>query len=342
MEADDCYPVEVSQKTQKIGKVLILSFENFEDSSEDRNGGQFDRIGLTFMLENIGFDVQVEVNLTGWEVRRIVELTAENTELSNVFICIVLSHGAESTHFFCTDGEKLCLVTDIISPLQQSKNMKNLVKIYMANFCRENTQASDTPTTVPATQSQLSTLSPTLQDLPLETVLVVTNDDSLSSGGVNNSEKLEEKEEIEEIYLENQINTDNDHMSLVHNDNDCDSDDEHYLNELNFDAGSSDRTTTSAFPSAAFDNLKVNLTNTVVVFSTLPNTVSWRNAKRGSVFIEQFIRVMHEKHHIWDFLRIINHTNKLINHKQNVHCQLFGISQPIVLRPTVSIIMLNL
>ncbi len=322
MEPDECYPIAVSQKNNKIGKVLILSFEKFDDPLKDRIGGNVDCIGLTFMLNSIGFDVQVEANRIGSEVRRIVEQTAENKALLNVFICIVLSHGAESTHFFCADNEELCLVTDIISPLQQSENMKNLVKIYMANFCRENFSS-----TMPATPSSFDNVSP-----PQQQVLAVANSVTLQSANI--SEYEEETEEIP--ILESQMNAHNEHF-FVNNDT-CDSDSEHYMNGLySFDAGSSDRTTTNTFPLGAFDNLKVKLTNTLVVFSTLPNTASWRNEKLGSVFIEQFIRVMHEKHHIWDFLRIINHTNRLINHTQNVHCQLFGISYQIVLRPTVSI-----
>ncbi len=98
------------------------------------------------------------------------------------------------------------------------------------------------------------------------------------------------------------------------------------------------------------NNNNVNLTKSILVFSTLPGTLSYRSPTVGSQFIQVFVRLIKEKHRTHDLFSLLELTNmelqtnpfsfvddenNLIICQQALHYESFNLTRKILLFPTV-------
>jgi hypothetical protein len=142
----------------KLGNVANLSNKSDEDGEpvhEDRVGSDVNRLQITLLLELLGFEVHVYVDSTAEQTKHTVtEFCAEQSALG-LFTCVVMSHGVTSQRaihgsrddlFAASDNAPLSLSEDITRPLYGSLSLRDAVKIFVVNVCRESdsTSAGDT------------------------------------------------------------------------------------------------------------------------------------------------------------------------------------------------------
>lgn len=303
--SENSYSVGITEDKPFSGEVLILSFEQFQASSfesscsellalrppptNNRVGGEKDRHNLFQLFNDFGFRVSVEVNKTKKEVEQIISRIGNENHISLV-ICVVLSHGCSDSKFFTSDGESMCIKIDIMNRLEASNNMKNCVKIYIGNFCRDG---SDEAVSFPGFQ------------------MIGTDNISMSNGS-----------------------------------------------DVRSDSVITDLTNNFA------NTNKTNLSKTILVFSSLPGNESFRSEKKGSLFIQNLIKIIRQNYSSCDFVSILELTNeKLQRHKalnksdsngsngknegtavlrkQAMHYEVFDVTRKIYLFPTVRTVTLS-
>ncbi|KAK7143193.1 hypothetical protein R3I93_014383 [Phoxinus phoxinus] len=90
---------EPYRKHKNIGKCLIISNEHFPDSPHlHRKGGSVDERLLSITFKSLGFQVQVEKNLSANEMIRVLrKVSKENHADNSCFVCVLMSHGEEGT-----------------------------------------------------------------------------------------------------------------------------------------------------------------------------------------------------------------------------------------------------
>ncbi|KAG1942126.1 caspase 21, apoptosis-related cysteine peptidase [Pimephales promelas] len=90
---------EPYRKHKNIGKCLIISNEHFPDSPHlHRKGGSVDERLLSSTFKSLGFQVQVEKNLSANEMISVLrKVSKENHTDNSCFVCVLMSHGEEGT-----------------------------------------------------------------------------------------------------------------------------------------------------------------------------------------------------------------------------------------------------
>jgi hypothetical protein len=88
-------------------------------------------------------------------------------------------------------------------------------------------------------------------------------------------------------------------------------------------------------------------TNTMLIFSTLPGTKSYRSNVNGSIFIQELVKIIRDNYFKYDLIHIIHETNKALQlllgeerfahsgYEQAVHFESFNVIGKIYLYPTV-------
>ncbi|XP_067279478.1 caspase 21, apoptosis-related cysteine peptidase [Pseudorasbora parva] len=84
---------------KKIGKCLIISNEHFPGSPRlQRRGCSVDERLLSSTFKSLGFNVQVEKNLSANEMINVMrKVSKENHTDNSCFVCVLMSHGEEGT-----------------------------------------------------------------------------------------------------------------------------------------------------------------------------------------------------------------------------------------------------
>ncbi len=149
LELNPGFPVEIDRYREHIGLVVIFSFESFRDASgelisslEERTGGAVDRWSLNYVFRRLKFKVLTYVNKKFSEMPEIIEhLKHVVNQQKKIFICIVLSHGQNTSSFFTSDGFPMCLLEDIVVPLSGTfgtGESPTIPHFYLANMCRDD------------------------------------------------------------------------------------------------------------------------------------------------------------------------------------------------------------
>ncbi|XP_057193415.1 caspase-8-like isoform X2 [Triplophysa rosa] len=129
---DDYYPV-----TQRpLGYCLIINnFEFSPTSLRNRTGTDKDRDDLTRVFRNMQFLVEVRNDLQGPDMLNVMKEFAEKDHSRmDVFVCCILSHGANST-VLGTDGQHI-LIRDHTLPYAESHTLATKPKLFFIQACQ--------------------------------------------------------------------------------------------------------------------------------------------------------------------------------------------------------------
>lgn len=90
---------ETYENHKNIGKCLIISNEHFNGSPRlHRNGCRVDEDLLLSTFQSLGFNVQLERNLSADQMIAVLrKVSKENHTDMSCFVCVLMSHGEEGT-----------------------------------------------------------------------------------------------------------------------------------------------------------------------------------------------------------------------------------------------------
>ncbi len=351
----EIYEFSRSEASEFNGTAYIYNFENFSPCQHelpDRHGSSNDVALLFKLFTKMGLNTTVHLNLNHSDMRRSIKNIIKKEKTCDVFICVVMSHGKESTKFHTSDGKLLCLQNDVMAQFETSPHISNIVKIYIANFCRV-VQAHN-----PAAPSQPILKSKSTPLFECDTRKIVTDLHSMSSnrfslpnhdknpamhspprspttvnvsspGGPTNSD------ERKSLQFEGERKSNE--MPIVHRESRGSMRDSnegfeagHYMDGMTLNPLDTDSPmmVNEVDPGQNTEGMK----NTLVIHSTQPDRRSLRNTKSGSFFIQHFVAILDCRYTYDGMLSMTNSINKHMEQKvkQTLHVEQFGITAKIV------------
>ena len=120
------------------GIAIIINNKRFHNHLEmpTRSGTDKDAVGLEKTFHKLGFDVQLEHNLTAYEMQNVLNKMAKSDHSENdCFVCCILSHGEEGIIY---GVDRDVEIQQLISPFKLCRSLAGKPKLFFIQACRGN------------------------------------------------------------------------------------------------------------------------------------------------------------------------------------------------------------
>lgn len=120
---------------EKNGFAVIINNYEFRDHSIDLDGGEDDTRRLKDTFEGLKFTVDIHENKDADDMKRILfEYSLKDYKNSNMFVCVLSSHGGEHT-ILGRDSESVQLF-DLMKHIIDCKSLASKPKLFFIDACR--------------------------------------------------------------------------------------------------------------------------------------------------------------------------------------------------------------